>query len=149
MKKTNNKESKNTITTFLKSNYYFLIVFIVLVITIISVNLMNNRLNKSEQKLYDIIEKNKSSFKNPQSLKVVSAKICNDDYSIIKITANNSFGAETTDIYYLNKTTLTTDKLVARAVSEKCFEEELNNYDNVAVLSKDSIDKVNKLVRGE
>ena len=110
---------------------------------------MNNRLNKSEQKLYDIIEKNKSSFKNPQSLKVVSAKICNDDYSIIKITANNSFGAETTDIYYLNKTTLTTDKLVARAVSEKCFEEELNNYDNVAVLSKDSIDKVNKLVRGE
>ena len=103
MKKTNNKESKNTITTFLKSNYYFLIVFIVLVITIISVNLMNNRLNKSEQKLYDIIEKNKSSFKNPQSLKVVSAKICNDDYSIIKITANNSFGAETTDIGNIQK----------------------------------------------
>ena len=79
----------------------------------------------------------------------MSAKICNKDYSIIKITANNSFGAEVTNIYYLNKTTLTTDKLVAKAVSEKCFEEELNNYDSVVVLSKDSINKVNKLMKGE
>lgn len=149
MKKAKNENNKNCIIPFLKNNYYFLIVFIVLIITILSVNIMNSKLSKSEQKLYDIIENNKSSFKNPESLKVVSAKICNKDYSIIKITANNSFGAEVTNIYYLNKTTLTTDKLVAKAVSEKCFEEELNNYDSVVVLSKDSINKVNKLMKGE
>lgn len=138
---------KNDILKKITENkYYILVVFIVLIITIVSVGLINNKLNDQEQKLYDIIENNKNDFKNPKSLKVVSAKICNDDYSIIRITANNSFGAETTETYYFNKTTLTTDELVAKAVSEKCFEEELNNYDSVAILSKDSLNKVNKLV---
>ena len=146
MKKTNNK---NNVINFFKNNYYYFVVIIVLIITSVSVYLINNELNESEQKLYNIIENNKNAFKNPQSLKVVSAKICSDDYSIIQITANNSYGAETTDIYYLNKNTLTNSETVAKVVSEKCFEQELNNYDNVIVLSKDSIDKINKLVEGE
>ena len=149
MKKSNNKDKKNKIIEFLKNNYYFFIVIIVLIITSIYVYSTNNKLSESEQKLYNIIENNKNAFKNPQSLKVVSAKICSDDYSIIQITANNSYGAETTDIYYLNKNTLTDSEIVAKVVSEKCFEQELNNYDNVIVLSKNSIDKINKLVKGE
>ena len=143
------ENNKNKLIVNLKNNYYFLIVILVLIITVTSVFLINKKLNKSEQKLYDIIENNRSSFKNPKSLKIVSAKICNDEYSIIRITANNSFGAETTDTFYLNKTTLSTDESVAKAVSEKCFNEELNNYNSVIILSKDSITKVNNLVKGE
>lgn len=149
MKKSNNKDKKNKIIEFLKNNYYFFIVIIVLIITSIYVYSTNNKLSESEQKLYNIIENNKNYFKNPQSLKIVSAKICNNDYSIIEITANNSYGAETTDKYYLNKNTLTNDVLVAKIVSEKCFEEELNNYDSVVVLSNDSIEKVNKIMKGK
>lgn len=143
------KKENNKYTNFICNNYCFFIVILVLVITILVVNVVNNKLSKSEQKLYNIIEENKKTFKNPQSLKIVSAKICNDDYSIIRITANNSFGAETTDTYYVNKNIITMDETIAKAVSKKCFEEELNNYESVSVLSDKSISKVNKLVRGE
>lgn len=142
------KKKINTIS-FIKNNYYFLIVVMILIFVCFTVDIVNNSLNTSEQKLLDIIEENKNTFKNPESLKVVSAKICNDDYSIIEITANNSFGAETTDIYYVNKETMTTNELVAKAVAEQCYKEELENYDNVIVLSDKSISKVNKQVRGE
>lgn len=143
------KKKDNKILKLLKNNFYFLIVILIGIVTFITVNQINNKLSEPEQKLLDIIEENKNTFKNPESLKVVSAKICNDDYSIIEITANNSFGAETTDIYYVNKETMTTNKLVAKAVAEQCYKEELENYDNVIVLSDKSISKVNKQVRGE
>ena len=137
-----NKKSKENI-------FCFLVIIIVLILTIISVCFISKKLSKSEQKLYEIIENNKTTFKDPRSLKVISAKICSSDYSIIKITANNSYGAATTETYYLNKNTLMTDKYVAKIVAKKCFNEQLNNYDKVIVLSKKSIDKVNKLLRGE
>ena len=143
------KKKDNKILKLLKNNFYFLIVILIGIVTFITVNQINNKLSEPEQKLLDIIEENKNTFKNPESLKVVSAKICNDDYSIIEITANNSFGAETTDIYYVNKETMTTNELVAKAVDEQCYKEELENYDNVIVLSDKSISKVNKQVRGE
>lgn len=143
------KKERINIKSFIKNNYYFLIVILLLIATCFTVTMVNSKLNKSEKKLLNIIEKNKNTFKNPESLKVVSAKICNDDYSIIKITANNSFGAETTDTYYVNKETMTTNELVAKAVAEQCYKEELENYDNVIVLSDKSISKVNKQVRGE
>ncbi len=143
------KRERNKFTNFICNNCCFLIVILVLATTILVVNVVNNRLSKSEQKLYDIIEENKNTFKNPQSLRIVSAKICNDDYSIIRITANNSFGAETTDTFYVNKKVMTKDETIAKAVAKKCFEEELSNYDSVSVLSEKSISKVNKLVRGE
>lgn len=143
------KKKDNKILKLLKNNFYFLIVILIGIVTFITVNQINNKLSEPEQKLLDIIEENKNTFKNPESLKVVSAKICNDDYSIIEITANNSFGAETTDIYYVNKETMTTNELVAKAVVEQCYKEELENYDNVIVLSDKSISKVNKQVRGE
>ena len=143
------KKKDNKILKLLKNNFYFLIVILIGIVTFITVDQINNKLSEPEQKLLDIIEENKNTFKNPESLKVVSAKICNDDYSIIEITANNSFGAETTDIYYVNKETMTTNELVAKAVVEQCYKEELENYDNVIVLSDKSISKVNKQVRGE
>ena len=143
------KKERINIKSFIKNNYYFLIVILLLIATCLTVTMVNSKLNKSEKKLLNIIEKNKNTFKNPESLKVVSAKICNDDYSIIKITANNSFGAETTDTYYVNKETMTTNELVAKAVAEQCYKEELENYDSVIVLSDKSISKVNKQVRGE
>lgn len=143
------KKKDNKILKLLKNNFYFLIVILIGIVTFITVNQINNKLSEPEQKLLDIIEENKNTFKNPESLKVVSAKICNDDYSIIEITANNSFGAETTDIYYVNKETMTTNELVAKAVAEQCYKEELENYDNVIVLLDKSISKVNKQVRGE
>ena len=144
-----NKKNSNKLVELLKNNYYFLIVIVVLIIVVVFVPVINNKLNKSEQMLYNIIEEGKDTFKNPQSLKVVSAKICSDEYSIIRITANNSYGAETTDTYYVNKTVITTDVLVSKEVAEKCFEEELNNYNSVVVLSKKSIEKVNNKLGGE
>lgn len=143
------KKKKINIINFIKNNYYFLIVITILIVVCFTVNIVNNSLNTSEQKLLDIVEKKKNDFKNPESLKVLSAKICNDDYSIIEITANNSFGAETTDIYYVNKNVMTTDETVAKAVAEQCYNEELENYDNVIVLSDKSISKINKQLRGE
>lgn len=143
------KKKDNKILKLLKNNFYFLIVILIGIVTLITVNQVNNKLSEPEQKLLDIIEKKKNDFKNPESLKVLSAKICNDDYSIIKITANNSFGAETTDIYYVNKNVMTTDETVAKAVAEQCYNEELKNYDNVIVLSDKSISKINKQLRGE
>ena len=143
------KKKDNKILKLLKNNFYFLIVILIGIVTFITVNQINNKLSEPEQKLLDIVEKKKNDFKNPESLKVLSAKICNDDYSIIKITANNSFGAETTDIYYVNKETMTTIELVAKAVADQCYNEELENYDNVIVLSDKSISKVNKQLRGE
>lgn len=144
-----NKKNSNKLVELLKNNYYFLIVIVVLIIVVVFVPVINNKLNKSEQMLYNIIEEGKDTFKNPQSLKVVSAKICSDEYSIIRITANNSYGAETTDTYYVNKTVITNDILVSKEVAEKCFEEELNNYNSVVVLSKKSIEKVNNKLGGE
>lgn len=138
-----NKKNSNKFVELLKNNYYFLIVIVVLIIVVVFVPVINNKLNKSEQMLYNIIEEGKDTFKNPQSLKVVSAKICSDEYSIIRITANNSYGAETTDTYYVNKSIMSTEEPVSKAVAEKCFEEELNNYNSVVVLSKKSIEKVN------
>ena len=143
------KKKDNKILKLLKNNFYFLIVILIGIVTFITVNQINNKLSEPEQKLLDIIEENKNTFKNPESLKVVSAKICNEDYSIIEITANNSFGAETTDIYYVNKNVMTTDETVAKAVAEQCYNEELENYDNVIVLSDKSISKINKQLRGE
>ena len=143
------KKKDNKILKLLKNNFYFLVVILIGIVTLITVNQVNNKLSEPEQKLLDIIEKKKNDFKNPESLKVLSAKICNDDYSIIKITANNSFGAETTDIYYVNKNVMTTDETVAKAVAEQCYNEELKTYDNVIVLSDKSISKINKQLRGE
>lgn len=143
------KKKDNKILKLLKNNFYFLIVILMGIVTFITVNQINNKLSEPEQKLLDIVEKKKNDFKNPESLKVLSAKICNDDYSIIEITANNSFGAETTDIYYVNKNVMTTDETVAKAVAEQCYNEELENYDNVIVLSDKSISKINKQLRGE
>ena len=143
------KKKDNKILKLLKNNFYFLIVILIGIVTFITVNQINNKLSEPEQKLLDIVEKKKNDFKNPESLKVLSAKICNDDYSIIEITANNSFGAETTDIYYVNKNVMTTDETVAKAVAEQCYNEELENYDNVIVLSDKSISKINKQLRGE
>lgn len=143
------KKKDNKILKLLKNNFYFLIVILIGIVTFITVNQINNKLSEPEQKLLDIVEKKKNDFKNPESLKVLSAKICNDDYSIIEITANNSFGAETTDIYYVNKNVMTTDETVAKAVAEQCYNEELENYDKVIVLSDKSISKINKQLRGE
>ena len=147
MKKEKKSKEKQKIN-FLKKYYYIFIIIGVLILTIICVYAANNKLNNDEQKLYDIIEKNKNSFKNPESLKVLSAKLCNDDYSIIEITAHNSFGAETTAIYYVNKNVMTADETIAKAVAEKCYEEELNNYDSVIILSEDSIAKINNRIGG-
>ena len=44
---------------------------------------------------------------------------------------------------------MTTDEVVSKAVAKKCFEEELNNYNSVMVLSKNSISKINNLIGGQ
>ena len=67
------KKKKINIKGLIKNNYYFLIVVLVLIATYFTVNTINNSLNTSEQKLFDIVEENKNTFKNPQSIKVVSA----------------------------------------------------------------------------
>ena len=139
---------KNKFVGFLRNNYYYFIVILVLIITVICVTINNNKLNKNESIIYNDVLKNRGDFKSPESVKVVSVRVCDKDYSIIKISANNSYGAETTTTYYHNKQTLSTDSLVAKAVVEKCFTEELTDYNSVVVLSSDSISKINKYLKG-
>jgi uncharacterized pyridoxamine 5'-phosphate oxidase family protein len=141
--KKENFKSKGVIKRLNENKLYIIIVFIVAIITFVCVYGSNKTLNNSEKIVYEVVNKNKNTFKNPESLKLVSAKVCSKDYLIIRITANNSFGAETTDDYYVNQNTLTTSDTVAEAVVKKCFEEEKNNYDNVVVLSNKSTKKIN------
>ena len=145
MKEVKGKKNKSNYKMLLKENKYYLVaILVVFVITTISVICVNNSLNSEEKLIYNVVSKNKEMFKNPESLKIVSAKVCNENYLMIRITANNSYGAETTETYYVNKHTLTDDDLVSKVVVEKCFKEELNNYDDVKVLSNISIKKLNK-----
>ena len=139
---------KNRLVKFLKNNYYFFIVVLVLIITVVFVSISNNKLSKNESIIYNDVLKNRGDFKDPASVEVVSARVCDSDYSIIKISANNSYGAKTTTIYYHNMQTLTDDTTVAKAVIEKCFSQELDDYNSVVVLSSDSISKINKYLKG-
>lgn len=144
MKKSGKQKENIIVKKIMENKYYILIVFIVLILTITTSLIVNNSLNGSEKIIYNIVDKNKNEFKNPKSLKVVSAKVCSDDYSIIRITANNSFGAEVTTTYYSNKSTLVTNNEVAKAVVEECFKKETNDYNSIQVLSKESLKKINK-----
>lgn len=144
MKKSSKQKGNSIVKKIMENKYYILVVFIVLILTITTSLIVNNSLNGSEKVIYDIVDKNKNEFKNPKSLKVVSAKVCSNDYSIIRITANNSFGAEVTTTYYSNKGTLVTNNEVAKAVVEECFKKETNDYNSIQVLSKESLKKINK-----
>lgn len=147
------KKSTNQITIFFKNNYYFLIVIVVLILTIIGVNYAENKIQNSpndyEQKVYNIIKENEDTFRNATTIQVVNAKICSNDYAIIRISGQNAYGAIISNTMFYNQGTLTMYEDVATAVSKKCFEEEFNNYDNVVILSNSSISKVNMLLKGE
>lgn len=144
MKKSSKQKENNIVKKIIENKYYILVVLIVLILTITTSFIVKNSLSNSEKIVYEIVDKNKNEFKNPKSLKVVSAKVCSDDYSIIRITANNSFGAEVTTSYYSNKGTLVTNNEVAKAVVEECFKKETSDYNSVQVLSKESLKKINK-----
>lgn len=144
MKKSSKQKGNSIVKKIMENKYYILVVFIVLILTITTSLIVKNSLNSSEKIIYNIVDKNKNEFKNPKSLRVVYAKVCSDDYSIIRITANNSFGAETTDTYYANKGTLVDNDSVAKEVANQCLEKELKDYDSVSVLSEDSLKKINK-----
>lgn len=134
----------------LRDNYYFIIVFVILIITLCGIFLSRNILSTNEKKAYLMIKNVKNEFKNPDAVKVLSAKICNDDYGIFKISSTNGFGGTVTSYYYINKGTLSDkDDAAASGVVDKCFELEKNKYDSVFVLSEKSINKVNKKLKGD
>ena len=60
----------------------------------------SNKLSGVEQKVYNAVENEKSSFKNPTSVEIQSVKICGD-YATIVISATNSFGAVVSSEYSL------------------------------------------------
>jgi hypothetical protein len=59
-----------------------------------------NCLNKEEKAIYENIYAEQTNFKDPSSVKVISGKIC-DNLAIVKIGANNSYGAMTTNSYLI------------------------------------------------
>lgn len=122
---------------------YSMIIIISLVFSYLLINNNKNKLNYEEKNIYESILLEKNNFKNPESIKILSVKYCNEDYSIIWLTADNSYGASTTDIYFKNKNVITNFSYVAKVVSDECFKIELENYDSVKKLSKESIAKIN------
>lgn len=142
------KKSINVVEV-LKENYYFAIVLGVLLLCIIIVGISNNTLNKTEKQAYDVVYGIKNKFKNPEALKIIDIKLCNNEYAIIKASSTNSFGGIVTSDYYINKGTMSmNDDKSANGVVDKCFELEKNNYQSVHVLSKKSIAKINKKLKG-
>lgn len=75
-----------------KKLYITLGVLGIIVLLIIIVIGSSNKLSDVEQKVYNAVDKEKSSFKNPSSVEVQSVKICGD-YATITIGATNSYGA--------------------------------------------------------
>lgn len=127
---------------------YSIIIIISVVFSYLLINKSKNKLNNEEKNIYESMLIAKNNFKNPESIKMVSVKYCNNDFSIIGITANNSYGAAVTHIYYKNKNVITTSSDVAKIVSEECFKTELESYDNVKKLSRNSIEKINNKLAG-
>lgn len=143
------KVSKKKVNNIIKNNYYFIVVLAVLIITVVSILIINNNLTKKEKIAFDIVSNVKSQFKNPDGVKIVSAKICGEDYGIVRISSTNSFGGIVTDDYYINKETLSLGTShEAAGVVDECFAMEEKDYDSVYVLSSNSISKINKKLKG-
>ena len=102
-----------------------------------------------EKNIYEALLIDKNNFKNPESIKVIYVKYCNNQYSIVGITANNSYGPTISETYFKNKNVFSTDNNAIKTVSEECFKIETESYNKVKVLSKTALTRINnKLNRG-
>ncbi len=144
------KIKKNNVLKILKENRNYLFVIVgTLFVTIIGVFLFNSLLNTNEKLIYDIITENEDIFNNPSTIKLESAKICSEDYSIITISASNSYGADVSDLFYVSKRKINSDEIISKKVAEECLNNEINNYDSVIILSDNSVKKINSKLGGK
>ncbi len=127
---------------------YSVIIIISIVMSYILINKSKNDLGKEEKNIYEALLSDKNNFKNPESIKVIYVKYCNDTYSIVGITANNSYGATTNETFFKNKNVFSTDSNVIKTVGEECFKIETENYNKVKVLSKDALTRINNKLNG-
>lgn len=128
---------------------YSVIIIITVLFSYLLISNSKNKLSSEEKNIYETLLVEKKNFKNPDAIKVVYVKYCNDDYSIVEITGDNSFGGPGNETYFKNKKTLYTDNNVEKIVSEECFKNEMENYDKVKILSKDALERINNKLKGD
>ena len=128
---------------------YSIIIIISIILSYLLIDRSKNKLGEEEKNIYEALLIDKNNFKNPESIKVIYVKYCNNQYSIVGITANNSYGATSSETYFKNKNVFSTDNNAIKTVSEECFKIETESYNKVKVLSKTALTRINnKLNRG-
>lgn len=87
------KGSSNIVLSFIVG----IIIIILLIVLIIS----KGSLSKEEKAIFDSIVENKNDFKDPSSVKLLSATYCSEKSLILTINAKNSYGGYVQDTYYV------------------------------------------------
>ncbi len=134
-----------------KSIIVIVILCLVIVLEICGYFFIKAKLNTEETTVFDVCYKAQTKFKNPATVKVVEATIYNNEYIILEIGGNNSFGAFVQSTYYVKDNTLYTkddNYEIAREIINKCFEYEKEYNTNIVKLSEKSINKINQKLEG-
>lgn len=130
----------------IKNGIIILILVIFIIFEIIGIIMQNGKLNSEEKVVLDLISSKQNDFKNPSTVKVVEATVYDEKYVVLKIGANNAFGAFVSDTYYVKDNTLYTkdnNYKISKEIVEKCFEYEMNDSQKIVKLNDSSINKIN------
>lgn len=130
-----------------KSITIIVVLFLVIVLEICGYFFIKTKLNAEETTVFNICYKVQPKFKNPATVKVVEATIYNNEYIILEMGGNNSFGAFVQSTYYIKDDTLYTkddNYEIAKEIINRCFEYEKEEKSNIVKLSEESINKINK-----
>ena len=128
-------------------NVFFGVIIVISVILFFSTSI----LNENEKIIYNAVSKIQPKFKVPSSIEVSEVKLCGNEYAILNIGGENSFGAINTETYYLhdnNLYQLSDSKHETIEIVEACFKLEKNNSDELVILSNKSVNKINKKLQG-
>lgn len=136
-----------------------IVVLIIISSLFILLIVQSNSMTKEEKSIYDSIVKNRNDFKDPSSVKLISAKYCSENSSTITINAKNSYGGYGQEIYDVYKKNFLEevdindyekDEMQKYLLRAKIYEESIKHFnedcdsDDVFYLSDKSIAKINK-----
>lgn len=135
-----------------KKNIIIIVILcIIIVLEIVGYFVIQGCMNLEEKEVFDICHKVQTKFKNPATVRIVEATVFNNDYIILEIGGNNSFGAFVQSTYYIKDNTLYTKNdnyEIAKEIINKCFEYEKENSSKIVKLNQNSINKINKKLEG-
>lgn len=144
--KINTKKIEATKLKYKKIGIITFLIIILIAILITYMLITRVILNKREKLVYNAVYDIQPKFKFPSSIKVTDIKICGSNYAILNISGKNSYGTTSTITYYLDNNkmySLDDSRTKAKKVVNKCFKLEKKNSNNLVVLNKNSIDKIN------